>query len=44
MNVQDLTKLSPDGKSHTMKILASLSKFLGRYDQYLDIIKRDRLR
>jgi hypothetical protein len=28
MNVQDLTKLSPDVKAHAMKALASLSKYL----------------
>ena len=44
MNVQDLTKLSPDVKAHAMKALASLSKFLGRYDQWLEIVNRHQLK
>ncbi len=31
-NAQDLLKLSHGSKVHTMKALASLSKFLGKYD------------
>lgn len=40
MNARDLAKLTPDVKSHSMKALASLSKFLGSYDKWLEIIKR----
>ena len=40
MNAQDLAKLTPDVKAHAMKALASLSKYLGRYDHWLGIIKR----
>ncbi len=43
-NTQGLSKLSPDVKVHAMKALASLSKFLGRYDDWLDIIKRHQLK
>lgn len=44
MNARDLAKLTPDVKSHSMKALASLSKFLGRYDKWLEIIKRYQLK
>ncbi len=43
-NVQDLSKLSPGVKAQAMKALASLSKYLGRYDDWLDIIKRHQLK
>ncbi len=39
-DAQDLLKLSHGSKTHTMKALASLSKFLGKYDQWLDIIRK----
>ena len=44
MNAHELSKLTPKVKAHAMKALASLSKFLGRHDQWLDIIKRHQLR
>jgi hypothetical protein len=31
---------SPDVKAHVMKALASLSKFLDVYDDWLDLVKR----
>ena len=34
-----ITKLSLDVKSHVMKALAALSKFLGKYDDWFGIIK-----
>ena len=44
MNAQELTKLSPDVKAHVMKALVSLSKYLGRYDEWIKIIKRYQLK
>lgn len=43
-NTQDLVKLSHGSKVHSMKALASLSKYLGKYDQWLDIVKRFQLK
>jgi hypothetical protein len=43
-DARDLLKLSHGSKVHTMKALASLSKFLGRYDEWLDIVKRHQLK
>ncbi len=43
-NAQDLLKLSHGSKVHTMKALASLSKYLGKYDQWLDIVKKYQLK
>jgi intergrase/recombinase len=40
----DLLKLSHGSKTHAMKALASLSKFLGKYDLWLDIIKKYQLK
>jgi hypothetical protein len=39
-DANDLLKLSHGSKAHTMKDLASLSKFLGKYDQWMDILKK----
>ena len=39
-----MTKLSLDAKSHVMKALAALSKFLGKYDEWLGIIKSYQLK
>jgi intergrase/recombinase len=39
-----LLNLSHGSKVHTMKALASLSKFLGRYDEWLDIVKKYQLK
>ncbi|MDQ3083660.1 MAG: hypothetical protein M3Q77_02465 [Thermoproteota archaeon] len=36
--------LSHDKKSHVMKAVASLAKFTGRYDIWLDIIRRFQLK
>jgi hypothetical protein len=41
---QSLLKLSHGSKVHTIKALASLAKFLGRHDDWLDIIKRHHLK
>ncbi len=43
-NAQDLLKLSHGSKVHTMKALASLSKYFGKYDQWLDIVKKYQLK
>ncbi len=43
-DARDLLKLSHGAKVHTMKALASLSKFFGRYDQWLEIIKKYQLK
>ncbi len=43
-NASELQPLSADKKSHAMKALASLAKFTGRYDEWLDIVKRYHLR
>ena len=39
-----LLNLTHGSKVHTMKALASLSKFLGRYDEWLDIVKKYQLK
>ena len=39
-----LLNLSHGSKVHTMKALASLSKYLGKYDQWLDIVKKYQLK
>ena len=44
MDAMDLSKLTPDVNAHGMKALASLSKFLGRYDDWLDIVKRQQMK
>ena len=43
-DARDLLKLSHGSKVHTMKALASLSKFSGRYDEWLEIVKRHQLK
>ena len=43
-DAQDLLKLSHGSKVHTMKALASLSKFLGKYDEWLQILKKYQLK
>ena len=43
-NAAELQPLSADKKSHAMKALASLAKFTGRYDEWLDTVKRYHLR
>jgi hypothetical protein len=43
-NASGLFALTPDVKAHAMKALASLSKFLGVYDEWLDLIKRHQLK
>ncbi len=35
-----LTQLTPDVKSHVMKSLANLSKFIGKYDRWLEVVKK----
>jgi hypothetical protein len=39
-----ISSLSPDVKSHAMKSLASLSKYLGLYDEWLEIIRKYQLK
>jgi hypothetical protein len=39
-DARELLQLSHGAKTHTMKALASLAKFLGKYDLWLDIIKK----
>ena len=39
-----LLNLTHGSKVHPMKALASLSKFLGRYDEWLDIVKKYQLK
>ena len=43
-DASSVTKLTPDSKSHVMKALAALSKFLGKYDEWLGIIKSYQLK
>jgi hypothetical protein len=43
-DANDILKLSHGSKTHTMKALASLSKFLGKFDLWLDIIKKYQLK
>jgi len=43
-NAEELLKLSHGSKVHTMKALASLSKYLGRYYVWLEIIKKYQLK
>jgi hypothetical protein len=43
-DASSVVKLTPDTKSHVMKALAALSKFLGKYDDWLGIIKRYQLK
>ncbi len=43
-NAAELLVLSPDKKSHAMKALAALSKFLGKYDVWVDMIKKFQLK
>jgi len=43
-DASSIAKLSPDVKAHVMKSLASLAKFQGRYDEWLDIVKRFQLK
>jgi len=43
-NAAELQPLSADKKSHAMKALASLAKFTGRYDEWLDTVKRYHLK
>jgi hypothetical protein len=43
-NASELHSLTGDKKSHAMKALASLAKFLGRYDRWLDLVRRYRLK
>ncbi len=38
------SKISHGSKAHTMKALVSLSKYLGRYDHWLDILKKYQLK
>ncbi len=39
-----ISKLSPDVKLHVMKSLASFSKFIGKYDDWLEIIRKYQLK
>ena len=43
-DAHDILKMSHGSKVHAMKALASLSKFLGKYDQWLDIVKKYQLK
>jgi hypothetical protein len=43
-DAHDLLKLSFNSRNHATKALASLSKFLGKYDQWLDNIKKYQLK
>lgn len=43
-NAAELLISSPDKKSHAMKALAALSKFLGKYDIWVDIINKFQLK
>ncbi len=43
-NATILFGLSPDVKAHAMKSVAGLSKFLGMYDEWLELIKRHQLK
>ena len=43
-DARNLLNLTHGFKVHTMKALASLSKFLGRYDEWLDIVKKYQLK
>jgi len=38
-NASELNSLTGDKKSHAMKSLASLAKFLGSYDRWLDLVR-----
>ena len=43
-NAQDLMSVSPETRQHAMKSLASLSKYMGIYDRWLDIIRKYQLK
>jgi hypothetical protein len=43
-NAAELSILSPDKKSHAMKALAALSKFLGKYDTWVEMINKFQLK
>jgi intergrase/recombinase len=43
-NAQDLLSVSIETRQHAMKSLASLSKYLGIYDKWQDLIKRYQLK
>lgn len=43
-NAQDLMSVSPETRQHAMKSLASLSKFMGIYDKWQNLIKRFHLK
>jgi intergrase/recombinase len=43
-NAQDLLSVSPETRQHAMKSLASLSKFMGIYDRWQNLIKRFQLK
>ena len=43
-DASSLTQLTPDVKSHVMKSLANLSKFIGKYDRWLEVIKKYQLK
>ena len=43
-DASSVAKLTPDTKSHVMKALAALSKFLGKYEVWLGIIKSYQLK
>ena len=43
-NGQDLLTLSNDNRTHAMKALATLSKYLGWYDLWKDIVQRYQLK
>jgi hypothetical protein len=43
-DADSLQSLSSNTKSHAMKALASLAKFTGRYDEWLDMVRRYRLK
>ena len=43
-NAQDLVSVSPETRQHAMKSLASLSKYMGIYDRWHDIIRKYQLK
>jgi hypothetical protein len=43
-NAQELMSVSPETRQHAMKSLASLSKFMGMYDRWQNLIERFQLK